>query len=101
MAKNEEMSQDTKTIITALLLAFAYPVGIIMMFVWTKWPGWVKTLVVLPLVLAILAFFLVGGIVFSAIMNGGDNLKDMDTDYSISRSDDEATSSSYEYMMSE
>ncbi len=48
--KKSEMSQDTKTIITILLLVFAYPVGLIMMFVWMDWKWWVKTLVLLPVI---------------------------------------------------
>jgi len=52
------MSDDTKTLITVLLLIFAYPIGLILMFVWTKWPWWVKLLVAFPIALAIL--FIVG-----------------------------------------
>ena len=98
-AKNQEMSQDTKTIITVLLLAFAYPVGLIMMFVWTKWPGWVKTLIVLPFVLGILFFFLIGGAIFSAVMKGKEEMKDVN--YHYSNDDSDISTSSGEYMMEE
>lgn len=55
MAKSPNgLSEDTKTIITILLLVFVYPAGVIMMFVWMKsWPTWVKTLVFLPLLAVI------------------------------------------------
>jgi high-affinity Fe2+/Pb2+ permease len=35
---------DTHTIITVILLIFAYPIGIIVMWFITKWPLWVKLL---------------------------------------------------------
>lgn len=38
-------SEDTKTIVTILLLVFVYPAGFILMWVWTKWKMWVKFLV--------------------------------------------------------
>lgn len=84
MAKKQEISEDTKTLITVLLLVFAYPVGLIMMFVWTGWPKWVKTLIVLPLVLGIIFSFLIGGVIFSAIMNRSGEMKNIEYNYSVS-----------------
>lgn len=57
--KADGMSDDTKTIITILLLLFATPVGIILMWVWTKWATWIKVVVtVVPVVFfAIIMFF--------------------------------------------
>lgn len=100
MAKNQEMSQDTKTIVTVLLLAFAYPIGLIMMFVWTKWPVWVKTLVVLPFVIGILSFFLIGGMAFKALMHGGGEMRRGDYNYSVATPSEDAGSAG-EYMMGE
>jgi hypothetical protein len=42
------MSQDTKTIITVLLLVVVFPLGIIFMWVWMKWPIWVKLILTIP-----------------------------------------------------
>jgi hypothetical protein len=52
------MSNDTKTIITILLLLFIYPIGLIMAWFWTKWHLWVKIAVTLPVVLLISLFAL-------------------------------------------
>ncbi len=46
---NQGMSYQTKTIIVVLLLLFAYPLGVIFMFLWMKWPKWVKILITLGL----------------------------------------------------
>lgn len=51
------MSKDTKTIITVLLLIFVFPVGFILMWVWTKWPAWVKIIISLPIIIAIVGIF--------------------------------------------
>lgn len=40
----EGMSYSTKKIIVILLLIFFYPLGLLFMFVWMKWPKWVKFL---------------------------------------------------------
>lgn len=58
---NQEHDTGTRTIVTVLILLFAYPIGILLMWSWTKWPKWVKFLITLPIILAIvglaLAFF--------------------------------------------
>lgn len=59
-SSNGGLSDDTKTLITVLLLVFVYPVGLIMMFVWMKWRWWVKLLVAFPVTLGILAFVAMG-----------------------------------------
>lgn len=41
----QQMDSNTKTIITVLLLLFAYPIGLIPMWFWTNWPKWVKWLI--------------------------------------------------------
>ncbi|MFZ2152871.1 MAG: hypothetical protein WAV41_02325 [Microgenomates group bacterium] len=61
--QNTGLSEDTKTIIVVLLLILVYPVGLILMFVWMKWPMWVKLLVALPtslIFLAIVGIMVVG-----------------------------------------
>lgn len=50
MAKNQGTSNDTKTIVTILLLIFIFPVGLILMWVWIKWKLWVKILVSIPII---------------------------------------------------
>ncbi|QQG40966.1 MAG: hypothetical protein HYV37_01435 [Candidatus Levyibacteriota bacterium] len=52
--QNQGMSEDTKTIITVLLLIFVFPVGVILMWVWMKWPTWVKILITLVMILPLL-----------------------------------------------
>ncbi len=44
-------SQDTRTIVTVLLLIFIFPVGFLLMWFWSKWKVWIKVLVSVPLVL--------------------------------------------------
>lgn len=51
------MSQRAKTIIVILLLLFITPLGIILMWFWTRWPLWVKLLVSIPLLLPFLLIF--------------------------------------------
>ncbi|QQG40819.1 MAG: hypothetical protein HYV37_00655 [Candidatus Levyibacteriota bacterium] len=51
---NTEISEDTKTIITVLLLLFVFPVGLFLMYRWTNWSSRVKTLISLSLTLPIL-----------------------------------------------
>lgn len=50
----ESHDSNTKTIVTVLVLLFAYPLGLIIMWLWPKWPKWIKFLVTIPLILAIL-----------------------------------------------
>lgn len=51
------ISEDTKTLITVLLLIFVFPIGIILMWVWMKWTVWVKILLtiiaIIPLIIII------------------------------------------------
>lgn len=43
--KKSETSQDTRTIVTVLLLLFFPLVGLILMWVWSKWATWLKVLI--------------------------------------------------------
>lgn len=67
MAKtNQGTPGYTKTMVTVLVLGFAFPVGIILMWFWTKWPLWVKILIsvllIIPILLLIESVALIGGI---------------------------------------
>ncbi len=55
MARNQGASDDTRTIVTVLLLIFAFPVGIIVMLAWTRWPDWLKLLITIPVVIGVIA----------------------------------------------
>jgi hypothetical protein len=59
MAQNE-ISDSTKSIVTLLLLIFAFPVGVIVMWFWPKWAKWVKILVTAPIVLVLLGGIVIG-----------------------------------------
>jgi len=52
------LSEDTKTILVVVTLLMAYPIGLILMFLWMKWPGWLKILIALPVALLVLAIAL-------------------------------------------
>lgn len=52
-------NEDNKTIITVIILLFAYPIGLVLMWFWTKWPKWAKVLISLPFFLAILGILAV------------------------------------------
>ena len=56
---NSGLSNNSKTLITVLLLVFAYPIGLILMWSWMNWQKWVKWIVTLP-TLALLIVFLSG-----------------------------------------
>lgn len=48
---SQGMSNDTKSIITILLLIFVAPVGFIVMWFFPKWPLWLKFVISLPALL--------------------------------------------------
>jgi len=50
---SNELSYDAKTIVTVVLLISVYPLGLVFMFLWMKWPLWVKLLVALPIALLV------------------------------------------------
>jgi hypothetical protein len=56
--QNTGTSNDTKAIITVLLLVFLYPIGLLVMWFWTKWKLWVKLLVSAPVLLFIVIMIL-------------------------------------------
>lgn len=66
---------DTKTIVTVLLLIFAYPIGFLLMWFWTRWKVWVKLLISAPgclIFIVFLGFFAVG---FLAALNPSGSLQ--------------------------
>ncbi len=56
---NQGVSENNKAIVTVILLVFVYPVGLLLMWFWTKWPRWAKIIISLPLFLAILGILAV------------------------------------------
>jgi len=54
--ENTELNYDTKTLLTVLLLVLVYPVGLVLMLMWMKWPGWLKFLIGLPVFLIVVIF---------------------------------------------
>lgn len=64
-AKKENISGDTETIITAFALLLIYPLGVIIMWIITKWPRWMKILLTAPLI--IFTLFIAAFIIFVAI----------------------------------
>ncbi len=61
--QSQSVSEDTKLIVTVLTLLLAYPAGIILMWVWTSWPKWVKLVISLPMILLIFFFFSIIGLI--------------------------------------
>jgi hypothetical protein len=62
---------DTQMVITILLLLFVYPIGLIFMWAWMRnWPVWLKVVISLPFLLAIL-FFAFMMIVLGSIVRSG------------------------------
>ncbi|MDQ5951253.1 MAG: hypothetical protein QG639_530 [Patescibacteria group bacterium] len=59
------VSEDTKTLITVLLLIFVFPVGLIVMFFWPNWKWWVKLLVALPVLF--FGFLILSAVVLVAV----------------------------------
>lgn len=72
MVDSKNPSENTNNILTFLLLIFAYPIGIIVMWLWTKWARWVKILVTLPIILVVLFGFIIG---FAATANPNAQIK--------------------------
>lgn len=66
MAKIQSSTGTTptiNTIVTIFLLIFVYPLGLLLVWFWTKWPQWLKillsVLVVIPLLAILLAVTLI------------------------------------------
>jgi hypothetical protein len=72
-AENTELSNDTKTIITVLCLFLFYPLGLILTWVWMRWPKWLKVIITLPLLMAALGILLALFIGFKLMTYGFDH----------------------------
>lgn len=76
MAKRKnttEISEDTKLLILVLCLLFAYPAGLILMWVWSEWPTWLKIVLTLPIFLIIIWMFFIFFIIFSVGLTAAHN----------------------------
>lgn len=60
-----DAEKDNRTLITALLLIFVYPVGVIVMWFWSRWKIWLKILVSLPILIGPLIFLLLGAFILT------------------------------------
>lgn len=63
--KNKGTSQDTRTLITVLLLLFAFPVGLITMWLWSRWSTGIQFLITSVTVLFLVGCFVLGFIIGS------------------------------------
>lgn len=53
-----ETQKTVPTILVILFLLFLYPIGLLFMFIGTKWPKWAKILALSPLILGVVAIIL-------------------------------------------
>lgn len=63
---SQNNSSNASTIVTILLVVFLYPVGVIVMWFWPKWPIWVKIL----LTLLIIPYLFILPLIFAGILIG-------------------------------
>ncbi len=59
------LSYDTKTLVVVITLIFVYPIGILLMYLWMKWNGWLKFIITLPFYLILFGIILILSIGFS------------------------------------
>ena len=62
---NQELSYDTKALITVLLLLLVYPIGLVIMWRWMKWSKLIMHVISLPIYL--FALMVVLGVVLFII----------------------------------
>ena len=67
--KSNEISHDTKIIITVLTLLFVFPVGLILMLYWKMFPVWVRVMITILFCLILIAFFIIFIIAMSVVIN--------------------------------
>jgi len=67
---NTKNGKDTKSLLVILFLLFFYPVGLLLMYVLTKWKWWVKLIWTLPFVLVILSIIILATISLTANSQG-------------------------------
>lgn len=66
--KQQGASDDTRTIVTVLLLIFFPLVGLVLMWAWTNWKKWVKWLITCVFIAWTLLVLLLFGIFFAAMI---------------------------------
>src|SRR3989344_1370316 len=74
-SKKNGMSQDTKTIIVVLLLIFFFPIGLVLMWFWVKWPIWAKILISVPVLFFGLILVGLFGVATLTFMNPPANIQ--------------------------
>jgi len=74
MNQKQQKGFDEKSILTMIALATIYPLGLILMWKWTKWNKWVKILIMIPLALLVLA---IAGIIAVSILVTADPKKEL------------------------
>jgi hypothetical protein len=68
--KSDDLSYETKTIIVILLLLFILPAGIVLMWIWMKWPTWLKVLVtIIPFLFTFFIALFVGWLLTTIFSN--------------------------------
>lgn len=77
--EDSELSYDTKTLVTIILLITVYPVGVVLMFVWMNWNKWIKFLIVLPLALVCIVPLIILAVAGAMLVKVGDNLTKPET----------------------
>jgi hypothetical protein len=96
------MSQETKQIITILLLIFLTPIGVIMMFVWGTWSKTVRFVIlgifIFFTLIGILLFALLGAAIFSIVQDELSNEEATSQVYSIG---DTAKANGIEFTLTE
>ena len=63
---NDGASQDTRTIVSILLLIFAYPIGAFVALFWSRWPKWVRILVFIPVL--IVPVLIIASLLFTIVL---------------------------------
>lgn len=74
MNQKQQKGMDEKSILTMVALAIFYPLGIILMWKWTKWNKWIKILLMIPLALLVLA---IAGVIAVSILVATDPKKEL------------------------
>lgn len=66
---SQETNSESKTIIVVILLVFAYPIGVIFVWIWKMWPTWVRWVISIPALILIISIIIIIGSTIVAINN--------------------------------
>lgn len=55
MLKNDQTGSKVKSVITILLLVFLYFLGVVVMWIWTRWSIWLKVIISVPALFFLIA----------------------------------------------